>query len=158
MRDEEELAPGGRVYKFKQNLDKLHNVRLGDLFTEATLKDTRELLDLIPNGNRLVSDTPAELYAETAIRLVACSTDDIDHLENKRVRSVGELLQDQLRMGFLRMEKVAKERMTSLDPGERDPAGYPLRQADLREHQELLRIEPVVAVYGPDQPARRAYA
>jgi len=44
------------------------------------------------------------------------STDDIDHLENKRVRSVGELLQSQLRMGFLRMEKVAKERMTSLEP------------------------------------------
>lgn len=42
-------------------------------------------------------------------------TDDIDHLENKRVRSVGELLQSQLRMGFLRMEKVAKERMTSLE-------------------------------------------
>ena len=112
----EELAPGGRVYKLKRNLDKLRGVRLGDLFTESVLKDTRELLDLIPNGNRLVSDTPAELYAETAIRLVACSTDDIDHLENKRVRSVGELLQDQLRMGFLRMEKVAKERMTSLDP------------------------------------------
>ncbi len=43
------------------------------------------------------------------------TTDDIDHLENKRVRSVGELLYSQLRMGFLRMEKVAKERMTSLD-------------------------------------------
>jgi len=43
------------------------------------------------------------------------TTDDIDHLENKRVRSVGELLQIQLRMGFLRMEKVAKERMTSLE-------------------------------------------
>ena len=41
--------------------------------------------------------------------------DDIDHLENKRVRSVGELLYSQLRMGFLRMEKVAKERMTSMD-------------------------------------------
>lgn len=43
------------------------------------------------------------------------NTDDIDHLENKRIRSVGELLQSQLRMGFLRMEKVAKERMTSLE-------------------------------------------
>jgi len=41
--------------------------------------------------------------------------DDIDHLANKRVRSVGELLQNQLRLGFLRMEKVAKERMTSMD-------------------------------------------
>ena len=40
------------------------------------------------------------------------NVDDIDHLENKRVRSVGELLYSQLRLGFLRMEKVAKERMT----------------------------------------------
>lgn len=112
----EDKAPGGRVHLFKENLELLKNVRLGDMFTETKLKEIRQLLMLIPNGNRLVSDTPAELYAETAIRLVACSTDDIDHLENKRVRSVGELLQDQLRMGFLRMEKVAKERMTSLDP------------------------------------------
>jgi DNA-directed RNA polymerase subunit beta len=43
-------------------------------------------------------------------------TDDIDHLQNKRVRAVGELLQDQLRIGFLRMERVARERMTSLEP------------------------------------------
>ncbi|HTE21307.1 MAG TPA: DNA-directed RNA polymerase subunit beta, partial [Armatimonadota bacterium] len=41
--------------------------------------------------------------------------DDIDHLENKRVRSVGELLQNQMRLGFLRMEKVARERMTAAD-------------------------------------------
>ncbi|MDR3709719.1 MAG: DNA-directed RNA polymerase subunit beta [Capsulimonadaceae bacterium] len=43
------------------------------------------------------------------------TVDDIDHLENKRVRSIGELLYSQLRLGFLRMEKVAKERMTSMD-------------------------------------------
>ncbi len=41
--------------------------------------------------------------------------DDIDDLKNKRVRSVGELLQQQLRLGFVRMEKVARERMTSTD-------------------------------------------
>ncbi len=41
--------------------------------------------------------------------------DDIDDLKNKRVRSVGELLQSQLRLGFVRMEKVARERMTSSD-------------------------------------------
>ena len=41
--------------------------------------------------------------------------DDIDDLKNKRVRSVGELLQSQLRLGFVRMEKVARERMTSAD-------------------------------------------
>jgi DNA-directed RNA polymerase subunit beta len=41
------------------------------------------------------------------------STDDIDHLENKRIRSVGEQLCAQLRLGFQRMEKVVKERMTA---------------------------------------------
>ena len=41
--------------------------------------------------------------------------DDIDDLKNKRVRSIGELLQSQLRLGFVRMEKVARERMTSAD-------------------------------------------
>jgi len=42
--------------------------------------------------------------------------DEIDHLMNKRVRSVGELLQNQFRLGFLRMERIIRERMTSLDP------------------------------------------
>jgi len=44
------------------------------------------------------------------------SIDEIDHLMNKRVRCVGELLQNQFRLGFLRMERIARERMTSLDP------------------------------------------
>ncbi len=94
----------------------MRTIQLGTMVTESVLRDLGKLLELIPNGSRLLSTTPAELYSETAARLATCSTDDIDHLENKRVRSVGELLQDQLRMGFLRMEKVAKERMTSLDP------------------------------------------
>ena len=47
--------------------------------------------------------------------------DDIDHLQNKRVRAVGELLQGQLRTGFMRTERVAKERMTSMDPEEMVP-------------------------------------
>lgn len=50
------------------------------------------------------------------------SVDDIDHLQNKRVRPVGELLQAQLQTGFFRMERVAQERMTSLDPEEMVPA------------------------------------
>ncbi len=42
------------------------------------------------------------------------STDDIDHLGNRRLRSVGELLQNQVRIGFSRMDKIIKERMTCL--------------------------------------------
>ncbi len=112
---DEDKAYGGVAWTHVEALDFLKKAGLGEVFTASRLKEVRKLLDLIPNGNRLVSDSPAELYAETAIRLASCSTDDIDHLENKRIRSVGELLQDQLRLGFLRMEKVAKERMTSMD-------------------------------------------
>ncbi|MES2461687.1 MAG: DNA-directed RNA polymerase subunit beta [Armatimonadota bacterium] len=63
-------------------------------------------------GLARVNTNVAEATDDDRLRF---TTDDIDHLENKRVRSVGELLYSQLRMGFLRMEKVAKERMTSLD-------------------------------------------
>jgi DNA-directed RNA polymerase subunit beta len=112
----EEKAPDGKIERMKTSLKLLNNLRLGRMLTEQTIKNVKELLDLIPNGRRLVAETPADLFPETAVRLSPCTTDDIDHLENKRVRSVGELLQSQLRMGFLRMEKVAKERMTSLDP------------------------------------------
>ncbi len=47
--------------------------------------------------------------------------DDIDHLMNKRVRAVGELVQNQMRLGFLRMERVAKERMATVAPDELVP-------------------------------------
>src|ERR671934_129557 len=58
--------------------------------------------------------------------------DDIDHLGNRRVRSVGELLQNQFRIGLLRMERVGKERMTIQDPGSATPGA-------------LINIRPVVA-------------
>jgi len=58
--------------------------------------------------------------------------DDIDHLQNKRVRAVGELLQDHLRSGFLRMERVAKERMTSLE-------------RDTVTAQAVISIKPITA-------------
>ena len=59
--------------------------------------------------------------------------DDIDHLGNRRVRAVGELLQNQLRVGFLRMERVIRERMTTQpDPAAVTPAA-------------LINVRPVVA-------------
>ena len=59
--------------------------------------------------------------------------DDIDHLGNRRVRAVGELIQGQVRVGLLRMERVIKERMTTqMDPATTTPAA-------------LINIRPVVA-------------
>jgi hypothetical protein len=84
------------------------------------------------------------------------TVDDIDHLENKRVRSMGELLQNQLRMGFLHGESCQRAH-DQYGPGERQSAGGFVYQADLRQHKKLLRLQPAVSVHGPAQPAGRTY-
>ena len=63
------------------------------------------------------------------------NTDDIDHLGNRRIRAVGELLQNQFRIGFTRMERVIRERMT-LQAQDDEDAITP---------QALINIRPVVA-------------
>ena len=60
------------------------------------------------------------------------TVDDIDHLGNRRIRSVGELLQNQFRIGLTRMERNVRERMTTQDSNEVTPQG-------------LINIRPVVA-------------
>ena len=59
-------------------------------------------------------------------------TDDIDHLGNRRLKSVGELLQNQFRIGLSRMERVVRERMT-------------IQDVDIITPQALINIRPVVA-------------
>ena len=59
-------------------------------------------------------------------------TDDIDHFGNRRLRSVGELIQNQVRIGLSRMERVVRERMTTQDVEAITP-------------QTLINIRPVVA-------------
>ncbi|MEK0152813.1 DNA-directed RNA polymerase subunit beta [Tetragenococcus halophilus] len=59
-------------------------------------------------------------------------TDDIDHLGNRRIRSVGELLQNQFRIGLARMERVVRERMS-------------IQDTDTLTPQQLINIRPVVA-------------
>jgi DNA-directed RNA polymerase subunit beta len=65
--------------------------------------------------NLTAEDLAGILNAMVPYILRESERDDIDDLKNKRVRSIGELLQSQLRLGFVRMEKVARERMTSTD-------------------------------------------
>ncbi len=59
-------------------------------------------------------------------------TDDIDHFGNRRIRTVGELIQNQIRVGLTRLERVVKERMTTQDPEAITP-------------QSLINIRPVTA-------------
>lgn len=55
---------------------------------------------------------------------LAVDTDDIDNFGNRRIRQVGELIQTQLRTGLSRMERVARERMTTQDPEAITPSPF----------------------------------
>ena len=68
--------------------------------------------DLVPK-HIIVDDILASINYMNALAHGLVTKDDIDHLGNRRIRSVGELLQNQFRIGFARMERVIRERMTT---------------------------------------------
>ena len=90
--------------------------------------------DLIPN-HIIVDDIFATVSYLINLANGVGTTDDIDHLGNRRIRAVGELLQNQFRIGFTRMERVIRERMT-LQAQDDEDAITP---------QALINIRPVVA-------------
>lgn len=100
---------------------------------EGELRDVLEdnLDKLIPK-HILVDDIIASISYMFNLSNGIGYIDDIDHLGNRRLRSVGELLQNQFRIGFSRMERVVKERMT-------------IQDLDVVTPQALINIRPVVA-------------
>ena len=100
------------------------------LYEEISIKHD----DLIPN-HIIVDDIFATVSYLLNLAVGVGSVDDIDHLGNRRIRAVGELLQNQVRIGFTRMERVIRERMT-LQSQEDDEKITP---------QALINIRPVVA-------------
>src|SRR5439155_16875573 len=110
------------------------NFRRYDLAKVGRYKLNRRLgLDIPMNVRTL---TPHDLIKVVG-RIVELNNgrgraDDIDHLGNRRVRAVGELIQGQFRVGLLRMERVVRERMSIVEPEKATP-------------KELINIRPVVA-------------
>ncbi|NME41701.1 DNA-directed RNA polymerase subunit beta [Lactobacillus agilis] len=101
--------------------------------------DPERVVNMIGNGNISIDFkhiTPADILASMNyffnLQEGIGSTDDIDHLGNRRIRSVGELLQNQFRIGLSRMERVVRERMSIQDTATVTP-------------QQLINIRPVVA-------------
>ena len=84
-----------------------------------------------------------------------CSVDDIDHLGNRRIRSVGELIENQYRIGLIRMERAIKEKMSLQDVETMMPHDLVNAKAGLGRRERVLRLEPALPVHGPDQPALR---
>ena len=93
---------------------------------------------IIANTDRLIPKhiTVDDIYASinymNALAKGLVAKDDIDHLGNRRLRCVGELLQNQFRIGFSRMERVIRERMT-------------IQDLDIVTPQSLINIRPVTA-------------
>ena len=87
--------------------------------------------DLIPK-TIIVDDMLASICYLLGLGHGIGTTDDIDHLGNRRLRCVGEMLQNQFRIGFSRMERVIRERMT-------------IQDLDIVTPQSLINIRPVTA-------------
>ena len=132
------LRPGEPPNKenAKNLLDNLFfNPRRYDLGRVGRYKLNRRLkLDASADSRTLsAEDIVALLKMMIQINNGVVGPDDIDHLGNRRVRAVGELIQNQVRVGLLRMERVIKERMTTqMEPASTTPAA-------------LINIRPVVA-------------
>ncbi len=110
------------------------NSRRYDLGSVGRYKLNKKLDLSIPQRHRILT---LDDFVNIVRRLIALNNghgrkDDIDHLGNRRVRCVGELIQSQFRVGLLRMERVVKERMSIQEPGQATP-------------NALINIRPVVA-------------
>ena len=100
----------------------------GDVLKEAV---AARIDDLVPRYI-IVDDIMASINYLNCLACGVGTRDDIDHLGNRRLRCVGELLQNQFRIGFSRMERVIRERMT-------------IQDMDVVTPQSLINIRPVTA-------------
>jgi DNA-directed RNA polymerase subunit beta len=117
---------------FMQNL--IFSPRRYDLGKVGRYKLNRRLDLAVPLSHRTLTndDIVAVIRRMVEINNGVEGEDDIDHLGNRRVKTVGELIQNQLRIGLLRMERVVRERMS-------------IRDAEQTTPLSLINIRPVVA-------------
>ncbi len=137
----EELRPifasgyGLKEVKINDELDTYNKVQIVKIYKPGT----KEKMVVIGNDQSIDSKrlTISDFYAACSYYLNLLqgvgNFDEIDHLGNRRIRQVGELLQNQFRVGVTRMERVIRERMTTQDINEVTP-------------KTLINIRPVTAI------------
>ncbi|MGY1602756.1 DNA-directed RNA polymerase subunit beta [Geodermatophilus sp. SYSU D00815] len=112
------------------------NAKRYDLAKVGRYKVNKKLGLEVPQGTAVLTEDDIVATIEYVVRLHAGEpdhdVDDIDHFGNRRLRTVGELIQNQIRVGLSRMERVVRERMTTQDVEAITP-------------QTLINIRPVVA-------------
>lgn len=124
-------TPGGTVVE--------GDVVLQGIKIFAPSDDNEKVINVLSNAyvpEQIKNITPADIISSISYFFNLLhgvgDTDDIDHLGNRRLRSVGELLQNQFRIGLSRMERVVRERMSIQDTATITP-------------QQLINIRPVIA-------------
>ena len=114
-------------------LQELLDKREADALGEEDFFDLiRDRMDELVPKHITVDDIMASINYLNCLAFGVGAPDDIDHLGNRRLRCVGELLQNQFRIGFTRMERVIRERMT-------------IQDLDIVTPQSLINIRPVTA-------------
>ena len=131
-------------------IELLNRVREDGLPLNQALKEATN--QLVPK-HVLVDDIVSSVSYQFGLFHGIGDVDDIDHLGNRRLRSVGELLQNQIRVGLSRLERVVKERMAIQDLDKVRPQELINIRPVSRGHQGVLRQQPAFAVHGPAQPA-----
>jgi len=118
----------------RYDLAKVGRYKLNKKLGLTTPYDTGTLTeeDIVSTIEYLVRLHAGEDKATVGDQVIPVETDDIDHFGNRRLRTVGELIQNQIRVGLSRMERVVRERMTTQDVEAITP-------------QTLINIRPVVA-------------
>ena len=147
---------GAPIKVFSNHMADMHEYVDFDPLEQCGIKERvrfevlRELLEQYPDGGEelidaciarrdelvpkhiIIDDIFASVNYMNGLALGLSGKDDIDHLGNRRLRCVGELLQNQFRIGFSRMERVTRERMT-------------IQDLDVVTPQSLINIRPVTA-------------
>ena len=130
-----EAGYGVKEVKINEELDSYNKVQIVKIYKPGT----KEKMIVIGNDQTIDSKrlTISDFYASCSYYLNLLqgvgNFDEIDHLGNRRIRQVGELLQNQFRVGVTRMERVIRERMTTQDINEVTP-------------KTLINIRPVTAI------------
>ncbi len=121
----------GKVGRYKMNQKLMDEI---DKKVLAKIEEINKKMGIDPDEKYILNCKDIFLIVKYLIQLMGSvgEVDDIDHFGNRRVRNVGELIQNQVRIGLSRMERVIKERMTTQD-------------AEAITPKSLINIRPLVA-------------
>ena len=104
---------------------------------EQRVLDKSDILDVVKHMHNLI-DGKGEI-------------DDIDHLANRRVRSVGELLENQYRIGLLKMDRAIKERLSSLEVDNIMPQDIVNAKPVVASIKEFFGLKSTKSIYGSNK-------